>query len=92
MRPFLLPFKKTSDAKSRKTNSFRVRQKGVVFNILNILTTRGKMMKRKLTKGVLSCASGLLVALSMLSSPVIAGNGDTLKAVKERGSLLCFRP
>ncbi len=41
---------------------------------------------KKLLLGVTSAS---LIALSMVSAPLHAANGDTLKAVKARGSLLC---
>lgn len=38
---------------------------------------------------IISAAAGLAIAVTSLSAPAYADNGDTLKAVKERGSLLC---
>ena len=46
-------------------------------------------MKPLFKKTVLGIASAGLIAFSALSTTAQAANGDTLKAVKERGSLLC---
>ena len=46
-------------------------------------------MKRTVKTTLCSLASGLLVAASAMTPVAYAANGDTLKAVKERGSLLC---
>ena len=46
-------------------------------------------MNRIYKKTLLSIASSFLIALSALSTSVYAGNGDTLKTVKDRGRLLC---
>lgn len=40
-------------------------------------------------KLLLGTASSCLMALTAVSAPVLADNGDTLKAVQDRGSLLC---
>lgn len=40
-------------------------------------------------KLLLGTASSCLMALAAVSTPAMAGNGDTLKAVQDRGSLLC---
>lgn len=46
-------------------------------------------MNQLFKKSVLSMASACLIAVSALSTSAQAANGDTLKTVKERGSLLC---
>ncbi|MFT5114607.1 MAG: general L-amino acid transport system substrate-binding protein [Parasphingorhabdus sp.] len=46
-------------------------------------------MSFSLKNTLAATASAGFIALSALSLPAYAGNGDTLKAVKERGSLLC---
>ena len=46
-------------------------------------------MNSTVGKYVSKIAGGCLVATAMLSTSAIAENGDTLKAVQERGSLLC---
>lgn len=46
-------------------------------------------MKHLLSKTRLSLATGCLLAVSTLTTPAFAEYGDTLKTVKERGSLLC---
>jgi len=46
-------------------------------------------MKVNLKRILLSAASGCLIALSVQSNTAQAANGDTLKAVKDRGHLLC---
>jgi len=46
-------------------------------------------MTYKIKNTLLGSAAGLIVSLSAISTPLYAANGDTLKAVQERGSLLC---
>lgn len=46
-------------------------------------------MNRIIKKVLLGTVTCLLVSFSAFSTSVYAANGDTLKAVKERGSLLC---
>ena len=47
-------------------------------------------MKPNFTKTFITGASGAVLAASaLMATPAYAANGDTLKTVKERGSLLC---
>ena len=46
-------------------------------------------MKLNVTKTLLTSVTGLLAATALFATPAYAASGDTLKTVKERGSLLC---
>ena len=46
-------------------------------------------MKLALSKTILSTAAGAALTLAATTGTALAANGDTLKAVQERGSLLC---
>ncbi len=46
-------------------------------------------MKKRLKQAGLGIAVSSIVAMSAVTSPAYAEHGDTLKAVKDRGNLLC---